>query len=114
MLNQVVSIAAVLSSVSAHSHPKNDDPARIISAAESIDRRLRQGHGLRRRAQSLEEKRDLSEKERKISPLSKLVAPATKIIGGIPSSPNRYPYLASLSYFGTHLCGGSVRFLWCT
>lgn len=37
-----------------------------------------------------------------------VVAADTKIIGGIESSPNRYPYLASLSYFGTHLCGGSL------
>jgi hypothetical protein len=33
-----------------------------------------------------------------------------RIVGGVvPTMPNRYPYLASLQYFGgAHICGGSV------
>ena len=32
----------------------------------------------------------------------------TKIIGGISPPQGRFPYIASLSYFGSHICGGSL------
>ena len=37
-----------------------------------------------------------------------VVAPELKIIGGIPATTDRYPYLVSLTYFGTSICGGSL------
>ncbi|KAL9189739.1 hypothetical protein ACHAXT_009414 [Thalassiosira profunda] len=36
------------------------------------------------------------------------VQPDPRIIGGTLSSPNRYPWLVSLTYAGSHLCGGSL------
>ena len=36
------------------------------------------------------------------------VLPQTKIIGGSPPPQGRFPYIASLTYFGSHLCGGSL------
>ena len=97
--------AAVVAVASAHSHPKNDDPNRIISGAESIDRRLRQNTFLRRGAkQSPSSERDLHVVQSEYAQWN----PDLKIIGGTPSATNRYPYLASLTYSGSHLCGGSL------
>lgn len=31
-----------------------------------------------------------------------------RIIGGFEATPGRYPYTVSLTYFGSHLCGGSL------
>ena len=117
--------------VSAQSHPKTNDPSRIVSAAESIDRQLRQGN-LRKtpgaksspysqveeagakepspRTQieaDTESSSSSSSSPRELSEQS-LVLPDLKIIGGTPSQPNRYPYLASLNYYGSHICGGSL------
>ena len=36
------------------------------------------------------------------------VLPQTKIIGGTSPPQGRFPYIASLTYFGSHLCGGSL------
>jgi secreted trypsin-like serine protease len=39
---------------------------------------------------------------------SSSVLPQTKIIGGSSPPQGRFPYIASLTYFGSHLCGGSL------
>jgi len=101
--------------ISCHSYPKTDDPTRIVSAAESIDRRLRQGNLRRRADESPSVSRDLmgaEQNDRKTSAQAEVevdVSPDLKIIGGVYSAANRYPYLASLTYAGSiHLCGGSL------
>ncbi len=46
---------------------------------------------------------------RQISSSSKnQMLPQTKIIGGSSPLPGSFPYVASLTYFGSHLCGGSL------
>ncbi|KAL7539929.1 hypothetical protein ACHAXR_009709 [Thalassiosira sp. AJA248-18] len=106
LLTELLTIAAAAGvGVSAHSYPKNDDPTRIISGAETIDRRLRQSNLRRTKEESSSPviARDLSEQ----SPLLE-ISPDLKIIGGTVASTDRYPYLASLNYYGSHLCGGSM------
>jgi len=120
----LIIIASTAAAVSAHSHLKTDDPTRITSAAESIERRLRQGNNfLRGKKTELSSPsqtsssaarataasaRNLSEQNvHSRSPLNQLTID-TRIIGGTPSSPERYPYLVSLTYFGSHICGGSL------
>lgn len=39
---------------------------------------------------------------------SSSMLPQTKIIGGSSPPQDRFPYVASLTYFGSHLCGGSL------
>jgi len=39
---------------------------------------------------------------------SSSVLPQTKIIGGSSPPQGSFPYIASLTYFGSHLCGGSL------
>lgn len=106
-----------------------ENPTRIISAAESIDQRLQRR---RRRHQNndqihrndgsgsdeslsllLEEGGTSSSTENNLpqhttnSLIEDLVF-SPRIIGGTASTPNQYPYLVSLTYFGSHICGGSV------
>lgn len=115
MLTELLMAAAAAAAVSAQSYPKSDDPARILGAAESIDRRLRQGPSRSRKRSESESssspveqvERDLFGQDRTSSLLSEL-SPDPRIIGGTLSTPNRYPYLVSLTYYGSHLCGGSL------
>ncbi|KAL7540363.1 hypothetical protein ACHAWF_006660 [Thalassiosira exigua] len=108
MLKTTLIATAAAGVCSGQSHPKTEDPTRILSAAESIDQRLRQGRIQRRgKESSLAVTSDLSEHGIIDSPHFE-VSPDLKIIGGIPSSPDRYPYLVSLTYFGSHLCGGTL------
>ena len=114
-----------------YQHKNNNDPNRRISPAETISKRsknnnrLRSLRGLKQRndngaddnniiissssSEQLEggEERALNTLDDIMSSSSE-VAPELKIIGGIPATTDRYPYLVSLTYFGTSICGGSL------
>jgi len=122
---------AAVSSFTQYSHAKSeDDPgSRISSAAETINKRLRRRH---QKAGRIYKRNGADESSSSSSSSSSSLetAPSTaqrlpqpqhltnsliedlvlspRIIGGTASTPNRYPYLVSLTYFGSHICGGSV------
>jgi trypsin len=83
---------------------KHDPSASHLStAAQTIHHQSRQlrrsgGRIARQTTSSLE----------KSSSSSSSVLPQTKIIGGSSPPQGRFPYIASLTYFGSHLCGGSL------
>ena len=89
----------------AHAHrpyfvrTKNDDPTASRTAAQSIryhqSELLRSGRKSRQTTSSLQQQ-------------TSSVSPQTKIIGGSLPAPGRFPYMASLTYFGSHICGGSL------
>lgn len=102
-------------SVTQHSHP-----GRIISAAEGIDQRLRRQRRHKKddltysKNEVLEESSSAQSTEQLLpqhvtNSLIEDLMLSPRIIGGTASAPNRYPYLVSLTYFGSHICGGSVR-----
>lgn len=118
---------AAVSSFTQYSHAKSeDDPgSRTSSAAETINKRLRRRHQKAGRiykrngadessSSSLETAPSSSTAQRLPQPqhltnsLIEDLVLSPRIIGGTASTPNRYPYLVSLTYFGSHICGGSV------
>ena len=70
------------------------------TAAQTIyhqSQQLRDGNRPARQTSSLLEQKQKSS-----------VLPQTKIIGGSSPAQGSFPYIASLTYFGSHLCGGSL------
>lgn len=91
------------------------DPQRIISAAQTIDKRLRRRHhavnlGYRNDEadESSTQAADQVLPQHLTNALIEDLVISPRIVGGTASAPNRYPYLVSLTYFGSHICGGSV------
>ncbi len=124
--------AAIAVTADAQSYPKTDDPSRILTAVESIDRRINENRLLRGgkkktdveagsppfvptssgnndEQRSLSDNDDVNNVVRMKSVDSKL-SPQPRIIGGLRVPDDKYPYLASLTYFGQHICGGSVSY----
>jgi len=88
----------------------NNNPNRINSPAEIISRRLRDANDNNRHDHQ-QHRRGADDTIKDIdidSTMQVEVDPDLKIIGGVLATTERYPYLASLTYFGTSICGGSL------
>jgi len=88
----------------------NNNPKRINSPAEIISRRLRDANNNDRHDHQQQQRRgaDAAKDIDMDSTMQVEVDPDLKIIGGVLATTERYPYLASLTYFGTSICGGSL------
>ena len=113
LLLVAIANVVILANVSAatQSPIKNDDnnnPKRINSPAEIISRRLRDANTNNRHHQQQRRGADYDAKDIDMDSSMVEVDPDLKIIGGVLATTERYPYLASLTYFGTSICGGSL------
>jgi len=112
LLVAIANVVILAKNVSAatQSPIKNNDnnPKRINSPAEIISRRLRDANNNNNRHDHQQQRRGDDDVNIKDIDMDSTVDPDLKIIGGVLATTERYPYLASLTYFGTAICGGSL------